>query len=174
MNEMQEMFKRGKELSNRGEYMDAAKEYSRVLELDPENEGAYIGRGLAWTKLGEWERAIGDYSQAILLSGGGGSVSYLGRGLANAQLGRWDRAISDISRAIEEDEGNAIAYVNRGNIYMKVKEYVRAIKDYSRAAILDFHYIHIFLLCNTFFLDFYKFLFCPPTPPPEIFPFFLF
>ncbi|MDR0600900.1 MAG: tetratricopeptide repeat protein [Treponema sp.] len=46
---------------------EAVEDLSRAIELDPNNADAWYERGLAWTLLGERDKAIQDYEQACAL-----------------------------------------------------------------------------------------------------------
>jgi tetratricopeptide (TPR) repeat protein len=41
--------------------------YSKALEQNPQHFKAYFNRGFAYDKLGEIDKAINDYSKALLL-----------------------------------------------------------------------------------------------------------
>jgi len=48
-----------------GEYSMAVADYSKGLELDPEQGYLYISRGKAYEQLGEFEKALNDYDSAV-------------------------------------------------------------------------------------------------------------
>ena len=50
-------------------YIQAMKEYSEAIRLDPEYAMAYYNRGYAYYDLGQHERAIQDYNEAVRLGG---------------------------------------------------------------------------------------------------------
>ena len=45
----------------------AIDEYTTAIQLDPDYAGAYYDRGIAYSNLGQHQRAIEDYDQAILI-----------------------------------------------------------------------------------------------------------
>ncbi len=105
------------DLFERGDYDEAVVNYSRALELDPENEEIYYNRGMAYKKLRQYNEAIDDYSQAILLNPDY-SRAYNNRGATYRKLKEFDRASNDYKKAIEKDPKNARAYYNRSKIFL--------------------------------------------------------
>ena len=83
----------GRGLSNvrLGRYGQALADYTRSIDLDPDFDVAWHGRGLAYFGLNEFEKAIENYNQAIvLLDDGPVLATYYGdRGLAYANLSEY-------------------------------------------------------------------------------------
>ena len=112
--------------------------------LDPEDATAYVERGLAYYKKGEYDEAIADYDEAIRLNPKY-AAAYESRGFAYRQKDDWDRARDDnyhsikleADKQIAFDPENANAYKNRGNSYSYKGEYDLAIADYDEAIKLD-------------------------------------
>lgn len=48
-------------------YKEAIQDFTRVIEIDPENANAYFNRGCCYDSVGELDLAIGDYSVALEL-----------------------------------------------------------------------------------------------------------
>jgi len=91
-------------------YSEAIPYYDKVIELQPENAGAYNDRALAKTNTNDYYDAISDFSKAIELKKSKPNISL---GLDNT-------------------------YENRAAAYLKVTNYDNAIQDYSRAIGLKF------------------------------------
>ena len=51
----------GVALYEQGDYRGAIAEYDAAIEMNPSHAWAYNGRGLAWSELGEFDRAISDH-----------------------------------------------------------------------------------------------------------------
>jgi tetratricopeptide (TPR) repeat protein len=109
------------------------------------NSGKYTGqnltlavwiRGKAYTKKGQYDRAIQDYDLAIKLDATYGGA-FGDRGFAYANKGQYDRAIQDYDQAIKLAPDYAEAFYNRGNAYSAKGQYDRAIRDYDQAIKLD-------------------------------------
>src|SRR5258705_5132973 len=82
---------------------------------------AFFNRGLAYSRKGDTDRAIADYSEAIRLNPKH-AKSYLGRGSAYLRKADWDRAIADYTEAIRLDPKNAPAYISRGSAYHQKRD----------------------------------------------------
>ena len=53
-----------------------------------------FGRGYAYSELGQWDKAIADYSRALEIDPDYATV-YFSRGFAYRNINQWDRAIAD-------------------------------------------------------------------------------
>jgi len=155
---------RGIMFAMRGEYDMAIKDFDEAIRLKPDMAAAYMLRARALyasvsqvTGVGEnfsgiitkatggrvseeqaqiYDRAIGDYTQAIRLEPNN-AQAYLGRGIAYSNKGDFDRAIADNNEAIRLDPNYADAYYNRGTTYSNKNDYDRAIADYTQAIRLN-------------------------------------
>jgi tetratricopeptide (TPR) repeat protein len=119
-------------LKRLGEFKEALKVYSRLIELAPQDPIIYNDRGNIYVDLGEYELAIQDFDQAIDLNHKY-DEAYNNRGNVYANLGKHKRAIEDFNEAIKITSNYAEAYNNRGTSYEALGEYERAIENYSRA-----------------------------------------
>ncbi len=97
---------------------------------------AFMNRGLAYKKKGQWDRAIADYSAAIRLKPGDAQV-FNNRGNAYYYDGQLDRAAADYDDAIRLQPDFTEAISNRGNIYRKKGRLDQAIAEYDRAIHMD-------------------------------------
>jgi tetratricopeptide (TPR) repeat protein len=86
---------------------------SRVASAD-----SYLERGNAWYKMGELEKAIGDFNLAIIFDPRSASAFY-NRGNVHRDRRDWEGALADYTRAIEISPRLEEAYSNRGNIRFK-------------------------------------------------------
>ncbi|HBR22615.1 MAG TPA: hypothetical protein DD713_08660 [Nitrospiraceae bacterium] len=93
---------------------------------------AYLSRGEAYAKKGQYDRAIADYNKAIVLDPNN-AEAYTGRGVAYAKKEQYDRAIEDFNKTIALDPNNASAYLGRGAAYFLSGNKGRAISDFQKA-----------------------------------------
>jgi tetratricopeptide (TPR) repeat protein len=93
---------------------------------------AFVDRGFAYSVLGQWDKAIDDYSKAIEIYPGF-TKAYVDRGVAYAKLGQFEKAIADCSMAIKTDPKNTEAYYDRGIADVNLGQYEKAIADCSKA-----------------------------------------
>jgi hypothetical protein len=90
------------------QYRLAIGDYSRVLELDPENVTAYEYRGSAEMQLKQYSFAARDFGQALQRRGDdwwdyGWAITVLeSRGDADVEIGMYKDAVLDYSKAIEK------------------------------------------------------------------------
>ena len=80
-------------------------DYTKAIELEPNNGKAYNNRGASYYNLGEYEKAIDDYSKAIELDPNYTNV-YYNRGDSYYNLGEHEKAIDDYTKAIDLDPNN--------------------------------------------------------------------
>jgi len=85
--------------------------------------------------LGQYERAINDYDEAINLDPQY-SGAYLGRGFVYHELGRYEQAIEDLNKTVQLIPYFEYAYLLRANAYIELGEYNKAIEDYNEAIYL--------------------------------------
>ena len=117
-----------------GKYTDPQKtiEYlTNSIRLKPD-AASYSNRGIAHDNLGQYQRAIEDYREAIRLKPDY-AEAYNNRGAAYHNLGQKQRAIEDYNEAIRLKPDHADAYYNRGITYRELGQYQLAIEDYNEA-----------------------------------------
>ena len=83
--------------------------------------------------LGQREKALEDYNEAIRLDPGDADV-YINRGNVLFEGSRFELAIRDYSEAIRISPNYVEAYHNRGLVYRRIGRYVESDKDFSRGA----------------------------------------
>jgi len=123
------------------ELNNAIEEYSREIDLYPNNADAWNNRGIVYRIKGELQKAIEDHSQAIALNPGFASA-YTNRGIAHRARGELEQAIKDHTKAIDLNPYFTNAYNDRGITYHAMGEFELAIKDYNRAIDLEPDFIY--------------------------------
>ena len=93
--------------SRLGDDRRAVEEFTRVIELEPDNAVARYSLGASLAKLGDLGRAVTDFDRAIALDPAN-PIFHHYRGLAHRELGEFDRAI-----ALEP--GDADSWYERGD-----------------------------------------------------------
>ncbi|KAL1504287.1 hypothetical protein AB1Y20_010695 [Prymnesium parvum] len=87
-----------------GEMTRAVQLASSLLAADAAFDKAYFARGVAYARLGEWRRAVADYSSYLeltqVLRGASLANALYGRALCFARLGRRVAALRDLNEAI--------------------------------------------------------------------------
>ena len=103
----------GLEKSNSGDYCGALIEFSRAIEVEPNNASAFHYRGVAKSRFGDFEASIIDYNEAIELDSSR-SEFFGSRGIAKARSGDLPGAILDFDCALEMNPNDGVVYFNHG------------------------------------------------------------
>jgi len=80
----------------------AISDFTKAIELDPDNARYYSSRGASYERLEEYDEAISDATKAIELDSEDAD-SYSTRGSSYDKLGAHEKAISDYTKALELD-----------------------------------------------------------------------
>ena len=130
-----------------GRYEAAIEAFSRAVlagDLDPEALAiTFNNRGVAYSELGDYDRAIADYGQALTLVPGDRTaiknlrIAHIRRAAASARLGEQEAALLDYARAIELEPDHPLAYMRRGQLRLDRGDTAAAITDLTRARELD-------------------------------------
>ena len=124
--------KRGNAHRTKGEVNKAINDYSKAIELEPNEAEVYKRRANAYVKKDDLDNAIKDYTTAIRLKSDD-LYAYNARGNAYTKKGEFDKAVKDHTTAIQLKPDNFYAYNARGKAYRKKWEFDKAIKDYTTA-----------------------------------------
>jgi tetratricopeptide (TPR) repeat protein len=130
--EESDAFKKGLDFSERGLLDESIREFSKVIQINPNSIEAYYNRALAYEKKEKFNQAITDYSR-VIESYPEYAQAYVGRGVNYAQKGEEGKALDDFNRAIQLDPKHFFAYYNRGLAYVNGGEYDQAIADFTKA-----------------------------------------
>ncbi len=126
-----------------GRYEQAVEFFTSAIvsgELDVEALAiAYNNRGVAYDQLGDYDRAVADYQEALSLKPDDTMarrnlrVVLVRRGVALANTGEYQRALTDLSRAIELGPDKAIAWLRRAQVRMESGDLEGAAADLVEA-----------------------------------------
>ncbi len=112
-------------------YNEAIVDYTKTIELQKTNIGAFSNRGITYAKIGKYDDAIKDFNEVVKLDSTYGNV-YSNRGNAYGLLGKWDKAIADYNKAVSLNPDFADAIYNRGIAYTNINKNTEAIKDFNK------------------------------------------
>ena len=59
-------FKAGEDFAKANNYEDAIVQFTKAIDLDPDNEKAYIQRAIAYSRIGDHEECCIDYDRALV------------------------------------------------------------------------------------------------------------
>jgi tetratricopeptide (TPR) repeat protein len=129
-------FTSGKAAYEQEDYPQAVEQFTKGLQVDPQDPQLFYYRGLAHIAQDDFHEALADFGQAIRLNPKNAMAHYH-RGLAHRLLGQHDQAIEDYTRALKLDPRLALAYRNRSLAYAAKGDNEKAKADYERALRLD-------------------------------------
>ena len=115
-----------------GDYVGAIADYTKAIQLKPNDAVIYYNRGLAKDKLNQHFAAITDYDSAIHLKPDYVDA-YNNRGLMKSKLGQHFAAIADFDMALRLKPDYALAYYNRGLEKYNLGQHFAAITDFDMA-----------------------------------------
>ena len=123
---------RGMVLQRQGDSVKAEADFTRSIELDPQQAAARSERGRLRLARGDVFDAISDFNEAIRFDPIQPSV-YTSRAIAYMKLGEFEKAIVDCSAAIKVYPLYAPAYRHRGCAYLALQRVDLALIDLNKA-----------------------------------------
>ena len=127
-----------------GNYQGALADFTKVIELEADNAGAYYNRGLTTIYLTLYQSAITDYSKAIKMDI---DIRYYFKNIEsviskdkygdNVINKQYKKAIKDFDDAIKLQPEHAHSYYYRGGAYRFLGKEKQATKDLKKAKELD-------------------------------------
>ena len=104
---------------------------SVLIERNP-SASNYLSRGSVYGSLGQYDKAVSDYSQAIEIDEYY-AEAYFRRGCTYYATRQYEEAVSDYTKAIAIDAHYVEACFRRGRTYYATGQYEEALKDYTTA-----------------------------------------
>ena len=117
---------------DRGEFKDAERRFSTIVEIEPEFARAWAGRGQARMMQGELEDAMVDYDRAVSLRPNVGSI-YGQRAMVRVSMGDYEGAKNDSLRALELDDEQVNAHLVLGRVRAAENDYDAASEHFRTA-----------------------------------------
>ena len=124
--------KRGGTWYAKGNFINAIKDYSNAITLNPKWPTPLAHRGLAYAELEKNKQAIADFSAAIRLQPTWGAP-YGFRADIYDVMEQYDSALADYSKVIQLNPKSPQAHLLRGDCFSKQGADKKAIADYSAA-----------------------------------------
>jgi Flp pilus assembly protein TadD len=117
-----------------GDYTEAIKLYSEIIQEEPRNDEAYVKRGSSYLQEGDYQSALADFTKAIKLNPSNASA-YYNRAIIYTDLKEYgdEMAIADLNIAIGLDPNDAYNYLMRGFAYANMGKIENAYWDYATA-----------------------------------------
>lgn len=133
---VEEFKKSAVEKADSKNYLGAIEDYTKALEINPRDTGAYFDRGMVKEYAGDLMGAIKDFSLAANLDTTSPDNFYL-RGLVWEKLHNYPSAISDYKKALLLEPGNADAEFHWGICLLKVNEKLNALEHFNKSIELN-------------------------------------
>jgi tetratricopeptide (TPR) repeat protein len=119
--------------------LDKKQKIIKDIAVKSDDAVSFKNRGNAFCELGEYERAIIDYNQAIKINPNDADVYYF-RGNAHFDLGNYEAAIDDFKKVVKIQSNYTDAYYNCGQARLIMGDKQGAIEDFRKAADLYWQY----------------------------------
>lgn len=132
-----------------GRYIEAIEDFTRAINIDPNNEFFFSWRGRAKYYHQQYDEAIEDFSKVIALNESGfystgyenrmkpDGEDYYWRGLSEYELKKHEEALEDLNKAISFNDKEAKFYNLRGLIQQELNLYKDLFPDYNKAIELE-------------------------------------
>ena len=117
-----------------GDYNFAIIHYSKVLAIDPFDIYSYCNRGFCFYQIGDYKRAIEDYTKALYYEPS--YLIYNNRGLSYERILEYESALKDFERSIALNDEFFSAYYNKGRILNILGDKEQAISFHDKAITL--------------------------------------
>jgi len=133
-----------------GRYDEAIKDYTKAIDLSPNNPEVLARRGgLGYRINGEFEKALADCNNAIKLDPDA-SMPYYFRGCILFDMKKYDEAKNDLIKATELAPAWDEPYTKLGDLYMSINQPEKAIEYYDTAVNKGTHIGVFFLKAKAF------------------------
>ena len=125
----------GNDYYSRHLFKRAATEYSKMIAMFPNKVDGYVLRGMAYYRMGAYDKAIADDTKAIALQSSERykAESYYNRGLNYGSKGDFPRAIADYTEAMKRYGPEHDSLENRAFSYAKLGKHALAVQDFTAA-----------------------------------------
>lgn len=120
------------EQAQRGQITEAIALFTLLIQYNPHSAGNYNNRGLLYFQMGDYESALMDYEEALLLNPRLAKI-YNNRANCYAALGELDLAIADYEMAIDLDPTDIRAYLNQGITLRELNLFEQALESFDLA-----------------------------------------
>ena len=118
----------------REKYSRALDDFNTAIEMKPDTDlyKCYLGRGVCYLNLLDYDPAITDLTMSIELNDTVASA-YHSRAVVNYQMQDYAASVSDFLKTLELSEGNASIFFNLGMSYYRMNDVVQALTYYKKA-----------------------------------------
>lgn len=114
-----------------GKYPLAIEDFTKAIELVPNDPALFVNRGNVYRDMKNFDQAIAEYTKAIKIKAAH-SPAYAGRGHIYMLKNDSVNALADLGKAIEINPQEYEAYYNRGTLHFSKQDFAKAIPDFDK------------------------------------------
>ena len=134
----------GKRCADRGQTADAITALKTAIDISPSDIEAHYKLGLAYSKNGSWDEAIGSYNKTLALKGKNGNGNGMDTAAVHYRLAlchdkksNFDEAIKSCRESLKLSPERPNVHYRLGSLYDRKKNHGQSIKAYQKAIELD-------------------------------------
>jgi len=125
---VKQLLKTGNEFMTRGNYNDALQQFTKAVELQPNNAVPYIKRADAYEMLGDYEKATEDLDRAVIFDKNDADAFYRA-GKMYYKIGNFEKALERATSALDIQRNNLDALALKIDAEIKLKQNANALSD---------------------------------------------
>ncbi|AFZ16575.1 tetratricopeptide repeat protein [Allocoleopsis franciscana] len=114
-----------------GETQEVVEDLDERWHRPCDKPNAYFRRGAIRSCAGDYQGALGDFTETIRLKPN--ANNYYNRGVTHYQMGNYQEAIADLTQTLQLKPNFVAAYYNRGNAKYDLGDEAGAFQDYNQA-----------------------------------------
>lgn len=122
--------------SSKDTLMRALTDYSKAIEMDPNNTEFLANRGATHARLGDYPSALSDLSKALEIDPKNEN-GYLNRSVLYYETGQYDLALADMQEYLKYNPFSADIWFETGRIYAGKGQFDQALQNVNKAIELN-------------------------------------
>lgn len=130
-----DIFERAGQAFDAGDFEQAITDYSLFILLNPTFSQAYFQRGVSYTQLNDYDKALADLTSSLALPQPSPDFTvraYSVRAFIYQELADLDAALKDLNAAVRASPEQADGYYWRGQFYLDQNQTDQALADFSK------------------------------------------
>ena len=131
-----QLYSSGQAKQKQGDYKGAIADFTKVLEINPQDAKAYNERGIAKNGLKDYLGAIADFTKAIEINPRDAYIYFDNRAGVKVEIGDYRGVVFDTTKTIEINPSYTNAYERRGIAKQYLGDDRGACADYKKAVSL--------------------------------------
>ncbi len=128
-------------LLSKKQYYEALQNYNKILEMNPKNEVALLGKGFALEYLERYEEALNAFNKALEINPED-ETTLLRKESVLEHLERYEEALDTSNKALEINSKNEVALLEKGSALDHLKRYEEALDAFNKALEINPKYLN--------------------------------